>query len=163
MIENAIITLNPAGNSAVSQEIQIQVKKNDSYHLYITEVDEKGVPDSGNAAFGYNVIVENGTIAVVEDQKAQIVTITNQKKPEHSITPTVTPQKPGNSVTTGKSISSGGSSTPGSSVAVSHTVSPGKSVKTGDSTPIGMYVSLLLMAAVIAMIAAIISRRRKTK
>ena len=130
-VETNIVELDLAGGSSVSQTIIVGVIPGESYELYITEVDENGVPVSQNAAFKYTVSYDTEQVVLSEENLNASVTITNKEKEEITPTPTITP-----------------------------TPQPEKKtgVKTGDNTPIDFYV-MLLGAAALAVFA--VARKRR--
>ena len=110
---------------------------------YVTETDKNGVPldESNDLTFTYTV--EGGDVVLnYENNRAEVV-ITNEFE---EVTPTVTPA--GDITET-----SGGSDD-------SHTTST--YVKTGDDTPIGLYVTLLILASC-AVVAAVVLAKKKNK
>ena len=110
---------------------------------YVTETDKNGVPldESNDLTFTYTV--EGGDVVLnYENNRAEVV-ITNEFE---EVTPTVTPA---GDIT----------ETPGGSDD-SHTTST--YVKTGDDTPIGLYVTLLVLAAC-AVVAAVVLAKKKNK
>ena len=109
----------------------------------VTETDENGVPLEKSNELTFTYTVEGGDVVLnYENNRAEVV-ITNEFE---EVTPTVTPA---GDIT----------ETPGGSDD-SHTTST--YVKTGDDTPIGLYVTLLVLAAC-AVVAAVVLAKKKGK
>ena len=134
-VEANIIALDLAGGSSVSETITVGVLPGESYELYITEVDENGVPVSRDAVYKYIVSQDTEQVVLSEESLRASVTITNKEKEVAAPTPTITPT-PQPEQKTG--------------------------VKTGDDTPIDVYV-MLLGAAILAVFAVVRKRREETK
>ena len=135
--EQNIIPLALDGNSEVTVSVIAKLSKGESYQLYIAEVDNDGNLVDSDSGFAYDATVENGDVTINEQNTSANITIINQKYEE--VTPTVTPAEVTPTEITGTSTG----------------------VKTGDTTPIALYVMLLLVAAVAAV--AVSCRRRKEK
>jgi hypothetical protein len=139
-VEAQIVELDLAGGSEVSQTIEIELPLGEGYTLYVTEVNEDGVPVSSDAAFAYTVTMDNSEVVLGEENLSASVTIINQEKP--AATPTETPTPAPTATPTPET-----EQTPG--------------VKTGDDTPVDFYLMLFGMAAVVMVFAA--DRRRREK
>lgn len=110
---------------------------------YVTETDKNGVPLDESSDLTFTYTVKDGDVVLnYENNRAEVV-ITNEFE---DVTPTVTPAE---DIT----------ETPGGSDD-SHTTST--YVKTGDDTPIGLYVTLLVLAAC-AVVAAVVLAKKKNK
>ena len=133
------------GNSSVTVEVPVMIgdSKDAVVKYYVTETDENGVPLEKSNELTFTYTVENGDVVLnYENNRAEVV-ITNEFE---EVTPTVTPSE---DIT----------ETPEESED-SHTTST--HVKTGDDTPIGLYVTLLVLAAC-AVIAAVVLTKKKDK
>ena len=140
-VSDNIVPLDLAGGSEVTSQVKVSIPESGSITLYVTEVDSKGNPVAGAASFKYDVSVDNMQVTFDDDNISADVVITNSENtPEVTPTPTTTtPNTP---------VTQSGSTTK-------------SAVKTGDSTPIGMFVGLFAVAAVIAGAAVFFKRRKK--
>jgi hypothetical protein len=135
-VSSNILKLSLNGTSEASATVTAFLPKDATLHLYVTEVDEDGVPVSGDSDFGYKVSIDGAEISLTGQNSSASVTITNQMPAD-----TETTETPAQNTTTGGSTKT--------------------SVKTGDDTPMELYLILLAASAVILLIAVEIRRRRK--
>jgi pilin isopeptide linkage protein len=149
--QTPIVALNLAGQSSVSKTIQIEFDPGDSYQLYVTEVNEKGEPVSGDNTFGYDVFVEYDSdeefVTVSEEHRSAEVTITNTENPVDTptseVSPTAAPTAtPTVTVTPGDTISSG-DGTP----------------RTGDTSNAELWLVVLMLAG-ICLVGVIVYRKK---
>ena len=79
-VDNNIIALNMDGESSVSVSTYVNMPVGGgSTTLYITEVDEDGVPVKGSEGFTYTVTVDKESVTFTEEVLYQEVTITNKE------------------------------------------------------------------------------------
>jgi hypothetical protein len=141
-VSSNILELSLNGTSEASATVTAFLPKDGTLHLYVTEVDEDGVPVSGDSDFEYKVSIDGAELSLTGQNPSASVTITNQLPAESETGETE--QKQTSGTTTG--TTSGSTAT---------------SVKTGDDTPMELYLILLAASAVILLIAVEIRRRRK--
>lgn len=145
LFENNVYELAMDGNSSVTVEVPVMIgdSKDAVVKYYVTETDKNGVPLDESSDLTFTYTVKDGDVVLnYENNRAEVV-ITNEFE---DVTPTVTPAE---DIT----------ETPGGSDD-SHTTST--YVKTGDDTPIGLYVTLLVLAAC-AVVAAVVLAKKKNK
>ena len=114
--------------------------------MYIAEVDNDGNLVDSDSGFAYDATVENENVTLNEQNTSANITIINQKYEE--VTPTVTPAEVTPAEVTPTEVTS------------TEITGTSTGVKTGDTTPIALYVMLLLVAAAAV---AVSCRRRKEK
>ena len=144
--EQNIIPLALDGNSEVTVSVIAKLSKGESYQLYIAEVDNDGNLVDSDSGFAYDATVENENVTLNEQNTSANITIINQKYEE--VTPTVTPAEVTPAEVTPTEVTS------------TEITGTSTGVKTGDTTPIALYVMLLLVAAAAV---AVSCRRRKEK
>jgi pilin isopeptide linkage protein len=140
-VTSNIVALHLSGTSEVSDTVYAILPESGTLRLYVTEVDENGIPVSQDENFGYEVTIDGSEVSLDVQNSNAVVTITNQvssdtepdTEPESSKTVTATPK----------------------------TGSTATSVKTGDDTPTELYLILLAVSACILLIAVVLRRRRK--
>jgi hypothetical protein len=146
-----IVKLDLAGQSTVSETVEVGVDPDGSYELYVTEVDKDGNPVSKDDTFGYTVSVDCDSVVISEEDLEASVTITNTEKPAVTATPTPTPGVSAPASGTDNTVGSGTSTT---------TETP----KTGDTTNATIWIMLILLAEVALIVTIIAWRRyRRTK
>ena len=138
-VSQNIVPLDLAGGSEATAQVNVALPESGSITLYVTEVDSNGKPVAGAASFKYDVTVDNAQVTLNDDNLSANVVITNK---ENSTKVTPTPGTPNTPNTTGG-------------------FSGKSAVRTGDSTPIGGFIALFAVAAVIAGAAVFFKRRRK--
>ena len=138
-VSQNIVPLDLAGGSEATAQVNVALPESGSITLYVTEVDSNGMPVAGAASFKYDVTVDNAQVTLNDDNLSANVVITNT---ENSTKVTPTPGTPNTPNTTGG-------------------FSGKSAVRTGDSTPIGGFIALFAVAAVIAGAAVFFKRRRK--
>jgi pilin isopeptide linkage protein len=142
-VSQNIVALNMDGNSEVSTTIEVELPDSGDITLYVTEVDENGIPVGDDDDFEYEVEISGSKVTISQDDYLAGVVITNTEKAddeEPAIEDETTSPK------TTKTKSSKTSS----------------SAKTGDRTPIEICIALL-GASVVILFAEGERRRRRNK
>jgi hypothetical protein len=142
-VSQNIVPLKMEGGSEVSTMIEVELPDSGDITLYVTEVDENGIPVGDGDDFDYDVAVSGSKVTISQDDYMAGVVITNTEKADED--------EPGDDET----------KNPKSTKTRSTTTS--SSAKTGDRTPIEICVTLLGVSAVVLFAEGERRRRRNKK
>ncbi|MDO4308069.1 MAG: SpaA isopeptide-forming pilin-related protein, partial [Eubacteriales bacterium] len=145
-----ILTLEMGGGSSVTASTSVALPETGAdVTLYVTEVDENGVPVEGAEGFMYTVSQDVTEVTMNQENTYANVVIINSEITEEEITPKVTPTVTPTSIPS-PTVTPGGSTTR-------------TGVKTGDDTPIGLYLALLAASCIMLGTTGYRRRRRNNK
>jgi hypothetical protein len=137
-----IVELSLNGAAEASATVSVSFPDGGSTTLYVTEVDASGNPVAGSASFQYEMTVDQSNVTISEDNLEATVTIINKEQEE-----------PGTEATEESSAKT--------STQETQTEQQAQGVKTGDDTPIALYLTLFLAAALVLLEGE--RRRRRTR
>ncbi len=144
-VSSNIVELALNGHSRATDSVKVSMEPGETVTLYVTEVSADGIPVDRSTSFRYDVTVEGAEVTMTNDTVG-VTTITNQELEEEEEEETSFEEE--------RSTEEGGSS--------DETIPAGtKAVKTGDETPIGLYLGLLLAAALVLILAFALRRRTR--
>lgn len=145
-----VIELPMGGNSTASvtrTDLFIGTTVPSSITYYVAETDKNGVPLKQAEVTAYIISMDKDQVTLTTDQSTEQVTITNDFTEEQTEVETEIPSE---------ETSSSNSDTPGSNTPGGGSNAP----QTGDDTPIGLYVTLLVVALAAIVIVAV-GRKKK--
>lgn len=146
-VSQNIVALQMNGSASASVTIEATVQSEGEMRLYVTEVNEKGLPVENSGSFDYQVSVVGGLVSLNIDSGSPSVTITNtelepETEPESSV--------PADE-SEGTDSGTGGSGGPDGGA---------EAAKTSDETPIGRMLMLMLLSAAVLVSAGRQRRKR---
>jgi hypothetical protein len=157
LVSSNIVLLELNGTSEVSESVQVAYPVNETIHLYVTEVDENGIPVSQNPDFAYEVTVDGSDVSLTQQNLSASVTITNMIKEEIDKEEVDEEDRDAESGTDKKSETDVNTTTD----TTAQTGTAVTSVKTGDDTPMELYVILLAASAILLLLAEVKRRSRR--
>jgi hypothetical protein len=145
------IALNLKNKSSITLKLTLNLGTASSATIYVAEVDSQGNVITDQQGFGYEIMMDNSTAAFTQGGQNITTTLIN------SVYGTSTSDDwndivSQNNLGTNDSLSANGEASAGTTAG---------DVQTGDTTPIGMYL-LLMLAAAIGFGGTIVIRRRRS-